>query len=286
MTPLMIASKFHRVDVMNGLLELGASITAQDVEGNTPLHFSTAYRYFDKRLFSDDNESTYSKQDGMSHFHIACRYCNDDWSNIHTIDIAKNYLKLGISPDIQIRDCKKPIYAIGSTALHIVGHNPDRGSYRLPDWCPEMAVALLEFGADLGIKDVDGKTPLQKCIDRFKDANSDSDILFVKYVCTLIENGAKLDDEHTEILSWCLRHLDISVELLEDFDISWEEILFLRCIVRMTILDERMVSQGLETIYNRLGQYEEFEETEYSQICREELNKLHKMGLRQELDGT
>ena len=156
----------------------------------------------------------------------------------------------------------------------------------MPDWCPEMAVALLEFGADLGIKDVDGKTPLQKCIDRFKDANSDSDILFVKYVCTLIENGAKLDDEHTEILSWCLRHLDISVELLEDFDISWEEILFLRCIVRMTILDERMVSQGLETIYNRLGQYEEFEETEYSQICREELNKLHKMGLRQELDGT
>ena len=88
--PLMIATKFNRIYVIYEFLKLGASINQHDSKGNTPLHYSSVYRYLDDGWFRNDNENSFSKLDGLSHCHIACKNANDNWNVCgDTIDMVK-----------------------------------------------------------------------------------------------------------------------------------------------------------------------------------------------------
>ena len=86
MTPILIASKFGHWDVVDRLVDFGASLLVRDFKGNTVLHYMSVHNHYDRRFFIH-NEDTFGSYTGMSHFHIACKFCPE------TIDIVEKYLK-------------------------------------------------------------------------------------------------------------------------------------------------------------------------------------------------
>ena len=114
-TPLLITAKFYlpfdeiyslefgkRIkpsvnyeEIISRLLDHGASPKARDSEGRDSLHYLYLRDSFDERLFTYEDDST-SKY--ISQFHIACAFCPK------TLDIVKNHLERGFSPNLKIKD--------------------------------------------------------------------------------------------------------------------------------------------------------------------------------------
>ena len=222
MTPLLLAAKFNRQDVIAALLDLGASPEARDDLGNTPLHFLSIYETYDesyKRLFLfDNNDDTFSLLTGKSHFHIACQYCPE------TLDIVESYLKNGVSPNLRMIKTQKNFYKTyyihgeNDAGLHIATRTRFEGKESIQ--CHLLGSLLIEYGAD-----IDQRThgySFHTALDMCVGTNS-------KLSCILIESGA--------IVNFEKRYFK-AIE-----DLSLDLPLWAKCIKKMILLNPNNASR-------------------------------------------
>ena len=270
MTPLLIAAKFCRTDVADRLVELGANPFVQEPEGHTPLHFLYRYKITRKEWFAFDYEHAFGSFP-ESYFHIACSFCPD------TLDIVKKYLERGISPNLTMEEeihyanTKKWKGRLVMTGLHIA----------VDKECPQLVKLLLEYGAEVdkpwfanhNMKE----SVLHYCRDHY--FKSDGIETLSNTLCLLFEAGTKSDIP--TISPWITR---ISND-------SYAKLIFLRCVKKLIVVDEKAVDKYLKKYYQKIINIElaspnierRFDEITYGELCVKELEKLERLGLKLEL---
>ena len=289
-TPLLLAAKFNRTDVVARLLDLGASPKVRDSMGNTPLHYLARYNHCDERLFIYDEEDTFSKVTGMSHFHIACQF--------RKCDVVRCYLKLGICPNIQVR--KREIfgkldkyfttdvmYETGETGLHIAGPKLSAKILNRTDPSLSLVQLLLEYGANVDQKDAKNKSPLHKCVNVIRNTCDYPEryhcdyVKCMRYSCLLIESGAKSDPA----LKVYSSRLPISA-MRSAFAAN---LILLRCLKRVMTLRRDKVSREMKRSIKSLhckSLKGIFCIDNYTELCTLELSILDSLDLRRELEDT
>ena len=251
MTPLFIAATFRNEDLIKNLLDFGATPVIRDAQGNTPLHHLS--HYCDKRLFILDGTDTFGPLTGKTHFHIACVNCPD------TLDIVKTYLEQGICPNFETKG------RVVKTGLHIAGKVM---------FCPKLIELLIHYGAEVNRKDGYGSTALKSIIKVFVPKQEWMDSL-----CNLFEAGAtvgasEMDEFKFMIVGW--RHND----LCRDFYPA-----FYRCVKKILMVNSNFVCKNVKDCFDKLlNEFEYPNATEYSDLCTEELNAIHRRGLREVLE--
>jgi len=135
-TPLYAASRIGSRRIAQRLLEFGVSVNCRDNKGRTPLHVI------------------------------------DWWSE--DVRVPLLLLEGGADPDIQDNDGNTPLHAVAqwgkfkaTQRLPELGRDVNleysRGRTEADEagqWCKQISLLLLERGADPGIRDNDGQTPL------------------------------------------------------------------------------------------------------------------------------
>ncbi|OXU29408.1 hypothetical protein TSAR_002204 [Trichomalopsis sarcophagae] len=151
-TPLHFAVEYDRRYMVELLLQYGADIGATNSKGLTPLHLAVeinniaiinlilaAHANFHKNINPKDHR-------GFSHFHIACM--RDDAS------VVEGFLQRGVEINMAVNT--DSVLWPGYTPLHFaVEHD-----------CTEIVQLLLNFGADISLKNSIGMTPLHFAIHR------------------------------------------------------------------------------------------------------------------------
>ena len=262
MSPLLLAAKFLREDVMSLLLDLGASPKIRDSRGFTALHYLCRlelkrFRSFDTRkLFIHDEESTFGGKLGVSHFHIACL------NFPYTHHKVKKYLDQGTSPNLQLEGED----TLRDTPLHLTA----KEFVRKP--CHKLLRILLEYGADVDRKNELRETTLRCCLDRIHTFGNDLKCIS-NYVCLLLEMGADSDYE-------LMKKFRKKIEANES-----AKLIFLRCIKRMSLANKELVTPALRRLYSDfLLTTPKFDEKSYEDECAKELEKLSKVGLSVKLN--
>ena len=258
MSPLLIAAKFFDVELATILINLGASSKARDSRGNTPLHYLSVFNFCHRRLFLYNELDTFGSFNGRSHFHIACLFCPE------TLDIVKDYLDQGISPNLPIQQhdydfgTYGEIDVKGTTGLHVagIGSNFKRECY------PELAELLIEYGADIHIKNSLGKSPLDNSYYLFRGKIK----YWPEYASLLLEAGASL-----------------SHRITVDKDDAEGKLMLLRCICKLFLMNENLVSKKLRYDYRCLLRDVIFNEADFAELCLKELSALQKIGLKETL---
>lgn len=262
LTPLYLAAKFYRPNLVQILLDNGASGKVRDSSGNTPLHFMSVEGHYDSRdsrLFIHDEEDTYGDWTGEAHFHIACKSSKRN--------VVKQYLKEGLSPNLPTRKSNGSWYPStkGNTGLHIT-HSA------------EVTQLLIEFGADINIKNGKGATALDTSLYYMDGISRESVMKRKAYrVCLLIEAGAKSDDFE--------KSMELFVGKIREY--SSCRLIYLCCIERMTVANKELLCQTLLDYYQQLlKETPEFEGMNYAENCRKEMKELAKFGLRPDIRGN
>ena len=272
MSPILIAAKMNRQDVVNRLVDLGVSTLDRDAEGNTLLHFLVFHGIYDDRFINYSQDDTYSRVNGMSHFHIACMFCAD---NIETV---KALLELGISPDLRVKTGQIEVslipirsYSIskthdssyvleGDTGLHIAAKKQN----------PELAKLLLLYGANANLPNCLNQT-VSMTLTYLCHYNSDC---IQEISCLLMETST------------------VYFNLLASWHIKKP---LLSCMKKLIMLDNGIFPNNLLNLYkdgvinNRRWSYskeDRFDESSYAKKCLEELNKLDEMDLRRVLNDN
>lgn len=200
-TPLHIAVKHERIDVVEMMLHLGANVNACDITGYTPLHIAVtlkkhSVRMTDILLGRGANVDTRNK-DGETPLHLATKYnlvcmsrllnvcCIRDYLNkrdeygttalFYATDFerAKMLLHYGADPNV----CDKS----GTTAFFNI----------LPTEDIELVRIMLDHGADVHKQNINGVSPLSYASHVCDNGNPQ-----LLKVFELIKNhAAKIDDE-------------------------------------------------------------------------------------------
>ena len=275
MTPLLIAAKFKNLNLIIQLLEYGALATTRDSGGNTALHYLYHYdimvfklkKFVDyaKRLFVFDGKDTFGTYTGESHFHIACRLCPI------TLKYVKKYLDLGISPNLQTKENRcHDLDPIGKTGLHIA-------RLREADPSPELIQLLLEYGADVDIKDANGDVALNNFIGLYNLPENN----FAKHldcICLLLEAGANIKIKKVD---------DFKMLFCDERMENSDSVTIIKCIKRTRIMNITSVTEETKNVYKALLKFlNRFDDNDYEKLCLQELIVLSKCGLRQLLDQT
>ena len=285
MTPLLLAAKFDRRDIVNKLLDLGASPKNRGPKGSTALHYLTSYAHFDERLFIYDEKDTFDELTGLSHFLIACLFGSA------TIDIVKTYLKQGGLINQQSK-CEAQLRYIdtlkGYTALHIAGNTISRYLFNRYDQVsyPKLTRLLLEYGADVNLRydtNIVKSTPIHSIALAVNDEshNRKDTINTCTHICTLLEGGDVLNGKGLEwVFESVIKNAEYKVETSK---------MLLECIIRIiTLLGEAADTKNLRYYYKRILRKSNvyFDEIAYTDVCQNELQKLSKLGLRRVLDDN
>ena len=258
MTPILIAAKFKRNEMILNFFKAGASVLSRDAKGSTLLHYMTAYGYYDERFFIYEDENTFDSLTGMSHFHIACHYCPC------TLDAVKTYLESGISPDSRVKASEKRLYPEGTTGLHIA----------VAVQCPELARLLLEYGANIDLRNRSDSTVADE----------------ISHLCTyrsLDDCGLKLACLFAETRT-NLSHLLLQVSHCRLLTIATT----LRCVKKLHMINTELIEKKVISFYESMNNLvkkrrkENFDEEVFAQECLEELRRLDKVGLREPLDDS
>ena len=276
MTPLLIAAKFDRRDVLDRLIDFGASPNCHDLMGNTPLHYMWRYKYFDKRfILYDDNTFGFHEGCGTHQFHIAClASCVED-NNDNSIDVVEHFLQRGIPPDLKMK-FEKPYQSENScpeTGIKIANTNLNIHLARL----------LFKYGSDVDYVYKDGKTNLQKCLDGLTAQPNNTKLL--KYICLLLEAGA--DSDTPAMRQWMARIFEYT-QHLRWYNLSAVRDYLLKFLKRMLVMDKNFVSKKLHDYYEKIVNVQsDFDDKNYGEQCSREIERLVEKGLwRQELIGN
>ena len=265
MTPLLIAVKFYKLDLITKLVELGASPRARDADGNTPAsilceyklylrpysqpHYEKLFVFFEEETFNHENISD------VSHFfRIACEMCPK------TLDIVKTYLRQGVSPNLQME---------GTTPLNVSVGNLKANSkvmYFSPRCRSDLIRLLIDYGADVNQKTIHGLTAFK--IYYFFDHEETNRQLIVPF----IEAGVSLD---------CIDLDKLCNYIIAKADLKYD---VLRCVIKLSVLDKNLVTPKLKNLYEKLllaSPY--FDEEDYADYCLRELDWLETRSLRREI---
>ena len=279
MTPLLLAAKFCRPELVSELLDLGASPKVRDPKGSTALHYLAFYGHFDKKLFIYDDEDTFDKLTCMSHFLIACQFGS------RTLDVVETYLKQGVSPNQQVKGLiphqHRFDYFNGYSCLHLSGNT--RIGLR-KDSCPELTRLLLEYGANVNQlfdeRNMES-TPITSSID---DCYGRASSNMWAHVCVLIEAGATLSDKKT----FDLIYIALNKQQVYGTYKESTTLMLLQCFTRMIKLLGKAATQILQCYYELLLEKVNvsFDKIAYTEVCQDELRELSKLGLRRILDDN
>ena len=261
-SPLLVATKFNRQEVAIRLIDLGASPKVRDTYAETPLHYLSFYEFCDKRLFIYDEEDTFSRFSGMSHFHIACQF--------RSLDVVKKYLDQGVDPNLKTK-INKEGNSKDNTGLQFAGivyitHIPSA----------DLAALLLEYGAEVDERYSGG---FITSLPFYWKASIDPNM--AEYVCILLEAYPDRADAWIDIFStWIKNTINLSVRLT-----------FLRSVIRIKVLHEDLVTEKLnecaneclEILLEEIDDENEFDAYYYYLCCMKELRQLKGLGLLWEL---
>jgi ankyrin repeat protein len=159
-TPLHFACDRGFIELVKYLVELGADINKQDVDGDTPLIWTITRNYYSIAEFLIGKGVDVNV---LNNGHINALF----WT-IYRSDAAMAKLLIDNGIDISIQNYE------GNTALHIAGINQK----------VEIAKLLIDKGADLEVRESRGRTPL------VLTAREHGNYEIIKY---MIENGADIN---------------------------------------------------------------------------------------------
>ena len=167
-TPLHSAAYYGDLEVVQKLIEYGADISAEDLEGCTPLYFASEGVYPKDRtvlrlLLEHGADVNARTKDGETPLHIA--------SMFGSLEVARVLLEHGADVNARKEDGRTPLHSSNVTSI----------------WPGAMGVArlLLERGADVNARAKDGSTPLHVA-SRFAE---------LAVVRLLLEHGADVKAE-------------------------------------------------------------------------------------------
>jgi ankyrin repeat protein len=174
-TPLHSAACYGNLEVVQKLIEYGADISAEDLDGCTPLHLASEGHSpkngFIVRLLLDLGADVNARaKNGLTPLHKA--------STFRALELAR--VLLGHGADVNARDAdgRTPLYSRLYWIVTGSAIQPRAGSV-------EVARLLLERGADVNARTNDGSTPLHAASSRVELAA----------VRLLLEHGADVEAE-------------------------------------------------------------------------------------------
>lgn len=172
-----------------------ASVNAQDIDGNTPIHYAITGKFYEKhyalsmmkRLIQNGANLELQNNDGDTILHILARH-----NCLYLTYLFDDIKQLGVNLNIQNN--------LGNTPLHDAVSNCASGS-------DESIRMLINLGADLNIKNTAGETPLACAFQlRFREIKRSR-------VKTLIGSGAETEDfaiEQLHLISLIIRNKFLS----------------------------------------------------------------------------
>ncbi|KAJ8669348.1 hypothetical protein QAD02_000607 [Eretmocerus hayati] len=143
-TPLHLAVHLGCLDLMNILLNQGASVNAKDIDGETPVMLSVRLRKYsitDLLLATGSVRNSNHYRQTLSHLHIACFRNN--------ISVVKKLIALGDNVNESVDSSKSTQWG-GYTPLH----------FAVESHSVEIVKLLLDNGADIMRTDANSMTPL------------------------------------------------------------------------------------------------------------------------------
>ena len=162
-TPLHLAARYGRVEVVRVLLEHGASVGAEDNEGKNSLHLAAISGSVDtvRVLLEPEHGANVSAEDneGKTPLHLAANSGRDE--------VVRVLFEHGANVSVEDNQ--------GRTPLHLAAISGSVDTVRV----------LLEHGANVGAKDNEGRTPLHAAADSWG----------VEVVRVLLEHGANVGAE-------------------------------------------------------------------------------------------
>lgn len=170
-TPLHFAIESKQKSIIDLLLNHGASTTIKNKNQETPFYFAFHHLYTEIQIFDSiltkfvPKNVNPSNNFGITHFHVACIT-----SNVEAIEaFLQNDVEINAAVDLESSKCA------GYTPLHFAVDFNSKKTVEL----------LLQYGADVSLKDKEGFTPLHMACQQN-----------AKKIFTILKNSASFTYEH------------------------------------------------------------------------------------------